>query len=141
MQQLNELVDNCKNNDDVRKLLEYIFELDQLSLKNEREVALKYGLDSEECNSSHNETMRLNSEYVQVIKKIIDKYGWLNKSEIGLIANQTLWVIVQHSDLKTQQEFYPLIEKECEKGNVSTQTQPQKDNGFMLKKMRDNNTR
>ncbi len=119
MKLLIELVDDCKSNDDVRKLLEYLFELDQLSLRNEGEVALQYGLDSNEYASSHNETMKLNSEYVEVVKKIVNKFGWLSANEIGTIANQTLWIIVQHSDLKTQQEFYPLMEKECEKGNIS----------------------
>ncbi len=119
MKPLLELVDDCKSNDDVRKLLEYLFELDQLSLRNEGEVALKYGIDSKEHESAHNETVRLNKEYVEVIKKVISKFGWLNEGEVGKIANQTLWIIVQHSDLNTQQEFYPLMEKECENGNVS----------------------
>lgn len=50
------------------------------------------------------------------VKAIVEKYGWLGKSEIGNRGNYTIWLVVQHADLKTQEKYLPLMKASVEKG-------------------------
>lgn len=47
---------------------------------------------------------------------ILDNYGWLGKSRIGNTANQTIWLTIQHSDLKTQEKYLPLLKESVKNG-------------------------
>ena len=53
------------------------------------------------------------------VSKILDTYGWLGRDKIGGDANSTLFLVVQHSDLKTQQKYLPLMQKAVLAGNAS----------------------
>lgn len=41
--------------------------------------------------------------------KILDKYGWLGEDEVGYKANRTLFMVIQHADLKVQQKYLPVL--------------------------------
>ncbi|PQJ80101.1 DUF6624 domain-containing protein [Polaribacter porphyrae] len=47
---------------------------------------------------------------------ILKKHGWLGKSIIGEDANQTLWLVVQHAQLKNQEKYISLLKKSVDKG-------------------------
>ena len=38
---------------------------------------------------------------------IIDLFGWLSPNQVGREGNSTLWLVIQHSDLRTQQKYFP----------------------------------
>ena len=50
--------------------------------------------------------------------QLIDKYGWLTPQDIGTQGVQTLFLIIQHADLRTQKKYYPLILKAEKEGNI-----------------------
>lgn len=50
------------------------------------------------------------------VKALIDKYGWLGRSSIGNRGNYTLWLVVQHADLATQEKCLSLMKASVEKG-------------------------
>lgn len=52
------------------------------------------------------------------ITKILDKRGWVGKDVVGAQANQTLFLVIQHSDLKYQQKYLPMMREAVKKGNA-----------------------
>lgn len=43
------------------------------------------------------------------IKTIIDRYGWLGADIVGSKGSSTLFLVIQHADLATQQKYLPLF--------------------------------
>lgn len=52
------------------------------------------------------------------VTKILDEKGWVGKDKIGQQANQTLFLVIQHSDLKTQQKYLPMMRSAVKNGNA-----------------------
>jgi len=55
---------------------------------------------------------------IKVIK-ILDEKGWVGKDVVGAQANQTLFLVIQHSDLKYQQKYLPMMREAVKKGNAN----------------------
>lgn len=53
------------------------------------------------------------------IKKILNEYGWLGADVIGVQGNNTLFLVIQHSDLKTQLKYLPMMREAVKKGNAN----------------------
>ena len=51
--------------------------------------------------------------------KVLDSRGWLGSDIIGNLGNRTLFLAIQHSDLKTQEKYLPLMREAVQKGNAS----------------------
>ncbi|NUQ24438.1 MAG: hypothetical protein HUU34_10835 [Saprospiraceae bacterium] len=43
------------------------------------------------------------------VKAILDKHGWVGADKVGGQANQTLFLVIQHADLATQQQYLPMM--------------------------------
>lgn len=52
------------------------------------------------------------------ISEILDTKGWIGEKVVGSQANQTLFLVIQHSDLKTQQKYLPMMRDAVKKGNA-----------------------
>lgn len=48
---------------------------------------------------------------LQIIESIISKHGWLGQKDIGMKANATMFMVIQHADLKTQEKYLPLLKQ------------------------------
>src|SRR6185436_17984497 len=48
------------------------------------------------------------------VKSLIDKYGWPGKSFVGGRGNYTVWLVIQHADLETQEKCLPLMKASVE---------------------------
>jgi hypothetical protein len=55
---------------------------------------------------------------LEKVIKIIDKYGWLGKDVIGEKGNSTLFIVIQHADLATQDKYLPITKEAVQKGNA-----------------------
>jgi len=53
----------------------------------------------------------IDSSNLAAVEALISKYGWMGKSKIGSRANYTLWLVIQHADLATQEKYLPMLEK------------------------------
>jgi len=53
------------------------------------------------------------------VSAIIDKYGWLGADEIGDNGNTTLFLVIQHADLKTQEKYLPIMKEAVKNGKAS----------------------
>jgi tetratricopeptide (TPR) repeat protein len=52
------------------------------------------------------------------VMKILDERGWVGKDVVGTQANQTLFLVIQHADLKYQQKYLPMMREAVKKGNA-----------------------
>ncbi len=52
------------------------------------------------------------------VKKILDERGWLGDDVIGSQGNTTLFLVIQHSDQKTQEQYLPMMREAVKKGNA-----------------------
>ena len=50
------------------------------------------------------------------IEKLIAEYGWPGKSFVGASGNQTVFLVIQHAELETQEKYLPLMQKSVEEG-------------------------
>ncbi|AWK03994.1 hypothetical protein HYN56_07015 [Flavobacterium crocinum] len=53
------------------------------------------------------------------VMKILDERGWVGKDVVGTQGNQTLFLVIQHSDLKYQQKYLPMMREAVKNGNAS----------------------
>ena len=48
--------------------------------------------------------------------KIIDEHGWLGISQVGFLANNVLFLVIQHASVEIQEKYFPLLKDSAEKG-------------------------
>ena len=56
---------------------------------------------------------------LQKVIKILETKGWVGKDKVGAQANETLFLVIQHSDIKTQEKYLPMMREAVKKGNAS----------------------
>ncbi|MBS1981770.1 MAG: hypothetical protein JST74_11415 [Bacteroidetes bacterium] len=77
----------------------------------------KYGYKSKQMDSLNSLILNFDSLALGRTINIIEKYGWLGKSKIGHIGNQTLFLNIQHAnDKNVREKYYPMLEKSAKTG-------------------------
>lgn len=79
----------------------------------------KFGHKSKQVDSLR--VIMIDKDSINLIKitEILDKYGWVGADKVGGQANQTLFLVIQHSDLKTQQKYLPMMREAVKIGNAN----------------------
>lgn len=98
--------------------LDTIFKNDQEPGMISDQLVKKFGIDSDEVNAYEVVIQEKMAENLAKVKKIITKYGWLGPDIIGERGNATLFLVIQHADLKTQLYYLPIIKEALKKGRV-----------------------
>lgn len=105
-------------------ILDTIFTDDQKYRLQFDSIGEKYGLESKETDSIENdpafkEKLRKTDSINTVkITAMIDQYGWLGAAVVGESGNSTLWAVIQHSDLETQEKYLPKMREAVKNGNA-----------------------
>ena len=108
-----------KYNNDVRLKLLDVQSKDQSIRLIYQELKKTYTDDSDLVKSASEKMKKIDLESVDIVAKIIDKYGWLGKDKIGKEANETLFLGIQHiDDLVVQSKYLPAIKDAVKKGNA-----------------------
>ena len=69
------------------------------------DVEQRFGRDSDEYKWFRNELMARNDSIVlSKVSNIIQEWGWMGISEVGELANQALWLVIQHAPLDIQEK-------------------------------------
>ena len=85
------------------------------------DIGKKYGWESKEA-KDHLKLMKdQDSINLVKIKKILDEHGWHGSDIIGDQGNTTLFLVIQHSDLETQEKYLPMMREAVQKGNAKAQ--------------------
>lgn len=99
--------------------LDTIREEDQKYRRQIDEIEEKYGKDSKEVKSHWNLISQKDSINLIKVKEILDNRGWLGASIIGTKGNTTLFLVIQHADLETQEKYLPMMKEAVMTGNAS----------------------
>lgn len=96
-----------------------IFEDDQ-PIRHQYIAAQKeFGRESRQVDSLGEIMMYNDSVNLIKVTEILDKYGWVGPDKVGGQANQTLFLVIQHADLKTQQKYLPMMREAVKLGNAN----------------------
>src|SRR5687768_14250010 len=81
-------------------------------------VQVKYGLNSKEMNALVKAMNTADSVNLIKVRRILDEHGWLSQEQIGTQRNGTLFFVIQHSDLQTQEKYLPLMRQAVKEGKA-----------------------
>ncbi len=91
---------------------------DQDGRNNIDDIRTKYGFDSREYKQLWASTRLKDSINLIKVEAILQKYGWLGQDKIGSQGNKTIFMVIQHSNLKTQEKYLPLMREAVKNGNA-----------------------
>lgn len=100
---------NSKSDAALAKQLSGIYEKDQLQRRNVEGVLIKHGINSTQMDSLMRSIGKQDSINVITVKSILDKYGWLGPDVVTETGSAALFLVVQHADKKTQEQYLPLL--------------------------------
>ncbi|MBG6235726.1 hypothetical protein IWX76_002294 [Pedobacter sp. CAN_A7] len=98
-----------KEKTDVIKQLEAIFDADQNPRQQLMVLIAKHGVASKEVKDIWPVIQRNDVENLVKVKALLEQYGWLSGEVLGAKANAALFLVIQHADLKTWEEYVPLM--------------------------------
>ncbi len=107
--------------DSLRQVFSQVDEEDQKYRNDMDDVRKKYGGGSVEMKNLFKEMKIADSLNLIVVEKIINKYGWLGADKIGRFANNVLFMVIQHSDFKTQEQYLPVMQEAVKNNNAEAQ--------------------
>ena len=80
-------------------------------------VQKTYGGNSDQMKELWKKMERLDSLNLIKVTAILDKHGWLGPDSIGPRGTQTLFLVIQHSDLKTQEKYIQGLRDAVKRGD------------------------
>ncbi len=99
-------------------ILDTIFKEDQKYRQQIKGIEEKYGWESDEMKDHWKIINEKDSINLIKVKKILDERGWLGADVIGNQGNSTLFLVIQHADIETQEKYLPMMREAVSKGNA-----------------------
>lgn len=99
--------------------LNKIYQDDQSHRMQINGVQEKYGWESKQMDSLWKVIGLYDSLNLIEIKKILDTRGWLGADIVGQKGNSTLFLVIQHADQKTQEQYLPMMRKAVANRNAA----------------------
>jgi hypothetical protein len=103
------------NYDSLRIVLEKMYDEDQ---EIRRILIDSIGLDSPESMKYINQMANIDSRNKSKIESILIKYGWIEKSKIGVKASEAIFYTVQHTDLEFLDKYFPEFKRLADQGEA-----------------------
>lgn len=100
-------------------ILDTVFADDQKYRKGISELIQKEGRNSPVVEERIKLMQHADSINYIKVSKILDEYGWLGFDEVGRYGALTLFLVVQHSPLKVQQKYLPMMRAAVAKQQAS----------------------
>lgn len=99
--------------------LNRIYDEDQKYRKQIDNIKEKFGHDSDEMNAHWELINKKDAENLLEVEKILDNRGWLGENIVGGKGNITLFLVIQHANMKTQLKYLPMMREAVKKGNAN----------------------
>jgi hypothetical protein len=100
-------------------LLDSIHNEDQGLRQQIDEVEAKYGVDSNEMQELWRNMARTDSMNLIVVERILNERGWLGADVVGPTGSSTLFLVIQHADLATQEKYLPMMREAVTNGKAN----------------------
>jgi len=98
--------------------LDSIFNEDQLLRQKIDAVEKQYGRKSKEMDELWSAIMKRDASNLRRVTAILDEYGWLGRDVVGGQGSQTLFLVIQHADQKTQEKYLPMMREAVKNGKA-----------------------
>lgn len=98
--------------------LDSILESDQAGRKKIDGLVKKHGWESKEVQNLWKEINYQDSVNLVKVTAILDKYGWLGPDVVGRDGSSALFLVIQHSDLKVQEKYLPMMREAVKNGKA-----------------------
>ena len=102
-----------------KQYLEWIFERDQYDRMLWFLASNKRTESPERVEKLARRAMDTDSTNLQLVSRILLERGYPRKSKVGDFATQTVWMIIQHSDLGRIKQFLPQLEEAARRGHLA----------------------
>ncbi len=99
-------------------MLDSIYVEDQKYRLQIDEMEKKYGSQSKEIKDHWKIINEKDSVNLIKVKSILDEYGWMGADVVGDRGNSTLFLVIQHADLATQEKYLPMMRVAVKNGNA-----------------------
>lgn len=104
--------------DSLKNTLDTIFITDQEHRQNIVNIEKKSGSQSSQLREAIQKMQQSDSINLYKVSQILEKIGFPSKSKIGPKRTRTIFLVIQHADLKTQIKFYPLLKRATINGDL-----------------------
>ncbi len=101
--------DDYAYNESLAQQLQSIQAEDQQYRRRIEEIENKFGRNSREMKDLWNVINKKDSINTIKVTRLLDEYGWLGPAVAGEQGNTTLFLVIQHADLKTQEKYLPMM--------------------------------
>ncbi len=98
--------------------LDSIYDDDQISRKQINEIETKFGWDSKELKDHWKVISEKDSINLIKVQNILDTRGWLGEDVVGEQGNATLFLVVQHANIKIQEKYLPMMREAVKNGKA-----------------------
>jgi hypothetical protein len=99
--------------------LDSILEADQKYRMKLNEIEKKYGWESKEMKANWKAIIENDSVNLLEVKEILDNNGWLGEDIVGEKGSAALFLVIQHSNLATQEKYLPMLKEAVKLGKAS----------------------
>jgi hypothetical protein len=90
-------------------ILDTVYTDDQVLRPQFEEAIKKFGFDSKEAQDLRMSIKLKDSINIIKVEKILDQYGWLGADVIGSQGSRTIFLVIQHAHLETQEKYLPMM--------------------------------
>ncbi len=90
-------------------ILDSVYIDDQSGRQQYEGMREKFGNNSKEVKDLWKIINEKDSVNLIKVTKILDQYGWLGPDVVGNEGNSTLFLVIQHSDMKIQEKYLPMM--------------------------------
>lgn len=104
--------------DSLIRELAIVEDADQFFRQDMEHVQQKFGGDSKEMKQLMRSMEAADSLNFIKVSAILEKFGWPGTEDIGLSANTTVFMVIQHANLDQQERYLPLMRKAVKEGNA-----------------------
>ena len=104
---------------DKKQYLEWIFEHDNYDRMLWFLASSKRTETPERIEKLARRSMNTDSTNLQLVSRILKESGYPQRSKVGDFATQTVWMVIQHSDLGSIKQFLPQLEEAVRRGDLA----------------------
>lgn len=109
---------NETNTDSLKFVLEGIHDLDQKYRHQAMKDKAEFGTSSPEFKATVKQLREADSINLIQVLSIIETNGWPERSVFGNKASGAAFLVIQHSNLETQEKYLPLLEQKAREGEA-----------------------
>ncbi len=82
-------------------------------------IEKKYGADSKELRAAWAKIEKNDAINLKRVSEILDSKGWLGPDQVGEEASTTLFLVIQHADVKEWKKYLPIMRKAVQEKKAS----------------------